>query len=88
MAAGPGDGGAEAARAAVAEALRALEAARAVLADPGPGSGDDLHDALAALEAARTARARVEGAVARLASRAMRLGASPVALGIGFDDRL
>jgi hypothetical protein len=85
---GSGDGAEQAARTAVADALRALEAVRAMLADPDGGSGDVLLDALAALQAARTARARAEFAVARLAVRAMRLGASPVALGIGFDDRI
>lgn len=74
-------------------ALRAVEAslaralsAGALSAEAGDTTTDRVIDALATLEAARTARAHTSNLVMYLTERALRHGASFASLGFGFVD--
>jgi hypothetical protein len=69
-------------------ALRAVEAllTGALLAEAEHTTTDPVIDALATLEAARTARAHTSNLVMYLTERAMRQGASFASLGFRFVD--
>jgi hypothetical protein len=70
----------------IREAVRALRAVEALLADATDTATDPVIDALATLEAARTARAHTSNLVMYLTERALRHGASFASLGFSFVD--
>ena len=69
----------------IREALRALRAVEALLTET-TDTTDPVIDALATLEAARTARAHTGNLVMYLTERALRHGASFASLGFSFVD--
>ena len=71
---------------AIEGASRALEAARDLLNTTPDGYTDPVFDAMAALEAARTAHLNAARLVMFLTERALQLGATFAALGFDFTD--
>jgi hypothetical protein len=71
---------------AIEGASRALDATRDLLAAPTGGYDDPVLNAMAALEAARTAHLNAARLVMFLTERALQLGASFAALGFDFTD--
>jgi hypothetical protein len=71
---------------AIDAAARALQATRDLLVDRSADYTDPVLEAMAALEAARTARVYAAKVIGCLTDRALQLGASFEALGFNFTD--